>query len=598
MEKPIAPTSQHPKRCLALLLLIVAVTHAPGLFAPFFLDDYVYVEQVHDLTWHNALRLVSSATLDRSASSVWWTPSGALPFYRPVGQLSFAVDYLVWGPRPFGYHLTNTALHMICTLLVWRLALRVFGSSTCALTAAAVFALHPVHVEAVTWISGRFDLLVCVWALACILSYLKWSDGAAREWRWAGLSLFWFALSLGSKETALVVPVMLACVEALYGSGLSRGLGRLGVVAAAFAVVAMLYVAGRVVLFGSLFGKLPPPYGVDISSPLTALQNITRNLAQYLFDMVLLIPVEPVYLSEFWKQHPLLFGIALAAAALLLASLVVAGRSRALGLALVWLVVFTAPSLLSMPGERNVYLASVGLALLITAAFRGLQMHGQREPETGILPPPTGRLRRASYVVVCLWLVICVVKQTLMGALAVSGEKSYRDLQVMLPDPPRDARIYVVHQNPLNSVGFSQALRLRYGRPDLSGCALSLSPSLCASPTDAIVAAGPDSVRLIRPEGSFFTSFFERFYRFSEPASGLADAARHSGLLLLDPPTTFENLRELKFRLPLGLDDPRMQVFCWDNTRVGGRLALLRTGSLTQLKPCKPVCSGATRPKG
>ena len=124
-----------------------------------------------------------------------------------------------------------------------------------------------------------------------------------------------------------------------------------------------------------------------------------------------------------------------------------------------------------------------------------------------------------------------------MGCLAGAGDKVYRDLQALLPNPPPNARIYVVNQSPINSVGFSQALRLRYDRSDVSGCALTVSPTLTSSSVDKVLRLGPDSIRVVREGGFFFSSFVERFHRFGGPASSLAEASQRAGIESARPAT-------------------------------------------------------------
>jgi hypothetical protein len=556
--------------------------HLPALFHPFFLDDYVYVYQAHGMSWRSIPSLFTAGTMDQSASGAWWVPSGTLPFYRPIGQLSFVADFLLWGVRSFGYHLTNVMLHLACTLLVWCLARRLFKAAGHALVATIAFALHPVHGEAVTWISGRFDLLVCAGVLASTLCYLKWMDDSVNGRQWLAMSVLWFAFGLGCKETALILPIVLLGIEVLREPDLATRKPRLVAAMAAFGIVSLLYLAARVALFGSIFGRLPPPYGIDMSSPLTAVQTIGWNAALSLFDLVLCIRIEPVYLAQFWRDHPLLFGATLAVSLVLFVTAVIKGRSRIMGIALIWLAMFTAPSLLSMPGERNIYLASVGLAIMIGAVFRAWDVrHPERSPSANL------RLPGSIYIIAGLCLVVGMIGQTLMGFVANAGEKVYRDLQDMIPNPPQDARIYVFHQNPINSVGFTQAIRLRYGRSDLSGCALSLSPSLYAS-SERIVVTGPDSIRLVRDGGLFFASFIERFHRFSEPASTLAASGRRLGLDLLDPPTDYEHINELNFRMPYTLADPRMVILSWDNHRINRWWNLLDLTGRTELNRWRP----------
>jgi hypothetical protein len=163
----------------------------------------------------------------------------------------------------------------------------------------------------------------------------------------------------------------------------------------------------------------------------------------------------------------------------------------------------------------------------------------------------------------------------------------YRDLQALLPDPPRNARIYVVNQSPLNSVGFSQALRLRYDRSDLSGCALTVSPTLPSSCVDKVLRLGPDSIRVVRDGGAFFGSFVERFHRFGEPASSLAEACQRAGIELLDPPSAYDNVTALEFRFAYPLSDPRLQLFYWDNHLVRSQLDLLWIEGLTEVRRCE-----------
>ena len=195
------------------LLVVVAAFHVPTLLNPFFIDDYVYLETVQHLDWDKVVDIFTTSTMGEEASGVWWTPAGVLPFYRPLGEMTFAADYVIWGLRPFGYHLTNLLLHLLCTFLAWRLGGRLFDSPVARLALPTIFAFHPVHHEALAWISGRFDLLVCACALACVLSYLNWQKDRPGRRLWGAFSILWFLAGLGCKETALVLPAVLVGLE-------------------------------------------------------------------------------------------------------------------------------------------------------------------------------------------------------------------------------------------------------------------------------------------------------------------------------------------------------------------------------------------------
>jgi hypothetical protein len=564
---PPSPVSPGERRWLRALLICVSLLHLPGLLNPFFIDDYVYLETVKDLTISRVGEIFTTSTMGEEASGVWWTPAGALPFYRPIGEMTFALDWAIWGLRPAGYHLTNLLLHTLCVYLVWRLARRLFGPGVVPVAVALVFGLHPVHHEAVAWISGRFDLLVCATVTASTLAYLRWRSGGPQSGRWLGLALGGFVVGLGCKETGLILPAMIVAIEVLLPRrpGADRPVGqRLGAIAV-FGVLSLAYLGGRFMLFDGL-GHLPPPYGLDRSTTMTAVRSLAWNLSQYMLDLALFIQVDAIYLADFWSRN---MGVMLAALAVALlifvGSAVVAWRHPGWRIGLVWLAVFTAPSLLAMPGERNVYLASAGIALMAGGV---LQMLRRGEGEGSRLP---AIVRRAGFTLVGLWVVMGFVEQGVMWCLASAGEKVFTDLEAMLPDPPPDARIFVVNQCPLNAVGFDQAIRLRYDRSDLTACALSLSPAIETGSKDVVIRTGPDTVRLEREGALLFGSFIERFHLFSEPVESLPVAARRMGLEILNPPTTYDGLRSLEFRLPVNVDDPRLQLFVWDNHQVLGR---------------------------
>jgi tetratricopeptide (TPR) repeat protein len=145
-------------------LLLVALTLAaylPALHAGFIWDDDAYV------TANRTLR--SLAGLRR----IWLEP-GAVPQYYPLTFTSLWLDYHLWGLQPFGYHLVNVLLHALAALLVWRVLRRLHVPG--AWLAAAVFALHPMQVESVAWVTERKNVLSAVCALGALLVYLRGSD--------------------------------------------------------------------------------------------------------------------------------------------------------------------------------------------------------------------------------------------------------------------------------------------------------------------------------------------------------------------------------------------------------------------------------------
>ncbi len=182
----------------ALLVGITLAAYVPALGAGYVWDDDFHVTR--------NLLLRSTEGLRRT----WLEPSSS-PQYYPMTNTSFWIEYRLWSLRPLGYHLTNVLLHGGSAALLF-LVLRGLAVPG-AWLAAALFALHPVHVESVAWISERKNTLSGFFALASALAYLRFAlrDGTlARLWpSYCGAFLL-FLLALSSKTVTCTLPIALA----------------------------------------------------------------------------------------------------------------------------------------------------------------------------------------------------------------------------------------------------------------------------------------------------------------------------------------------------------------------------------------------------
>lgn len=142
-----------------------------------------------------------------------WTSPQATPQYYPLVHTGYWIEYRLWGLDPTGYHVTNVLLHALVSVLLWRLLrwLAVPG----AWLVAGLFALHPVHVESVAWITERKNVLSGVFYLAAALVYLKWADAKAAGQRKPGAyfgALLFFVCALLSKTVTVSLPAALLLV--------------------------------------------------------------------------------------------------------------------------------------------------------------------------------------------------------------------------------------------------------------------------------------------------------------------------------------------------------------------------------------------------
>ena len=131
-------------------------------------------------------------------------------YYRPVVSASYAIDHAVWGFKPFGFHLTNVLIHVINVLLLFVLLQKMLEFSgfkyknIAVLAGTVLFALHPVHTEAVAWVSGRTDSLSCTFFFASFIYYLNYSRFESSKN--LALTLLFYLLALLSKEMAITLP--------------------------------------------------------------------------------------------------------------------------------------------------------------------------------------------------------------------------------------------------------------------------------------------------------------------------------------------------------------------------------------------------------
>jgi tetratricopeptide (TPR) repeat protein len=326
----------------------------------------------------------------------WWggLRDDADGLYRPLPVLSFALDHDLWAwlTCRFGWgggavpsRAVNLALHALCAFLVFLLARRLLGpDSQGPWWALVLFALHPVHVEAVVGLVGRADLLMTLFGTAALLLHLRARDGSLAAALLAPLLL---AASLLSKEAAVAVPFIAAALDlGLRGRGRTPWISYAGYALA----LAGVFAARRAVLGEAWLGVplqafLPenPLHQASFAARLCTAPDLLLRYARllawpwtlsvdYSFDQV------PVLTSPFALRA--LLGLALLLAALVAAA--VSFRRRGFvfpALAIVLLALGPVLNVVALTGtmmaERLLYLPSVGFAILAGAVIAAWWRH-------------------------------------------------------------------------------------------------------------------------------------------------------------------------------------------------------------------------------
>lgn len=181
-----------------LLVAAVVVAYQPAWHAGFVWDDDAYVTG-NKLLW-------SSDGLKR----IWFSFDSPSQYF-PLTYTVLRLEYSLWGLHSAGYHWVNIILHATNALLLWQLIrkLNIPG----AWLAAAIWALHPVQVESVAWITELKNVLMCFFFLLALLAWVEFVDGKPeRKWFPYTLALVCCALSLFSKTTACTLPAALLLI--------------------------------------------------------------------------------------------------------------------------------------------------------------------------------------------------------------------------------------------------------------------------------------------------------------------------------------------------------------------------------------------------
>jgi len=333
----------------AMLVATVVAVFSPCLFNGFVADDRGYIlnnPAVREFSLRGFLRL-------------WTTPF--CHSYVPLTMVSFWADSFLWDSAAFGFHAVNLVLHLAVCLLVWLFAWRLTRKPATGFLAAILFAIHPLRVEAVAWVSSRKDLLSAVFFLAGLMAYDGWrQEGGRRRY---GVALACSVCAILAKPSAVAFPLAALCVDFLRGRPLRRaaavGLAPLFAVALAGAVATV--VSQRALI------------GVDVTSVPAGILVPFRAAALYVEKTLLPVNLSVLYpvpsLSELLRDLPRCLFVVTSTAALLWL------RGGRMGrFAVLFFFATLLPSLKVVPfavgvaADRYTYVPSVGLSCWAAAS--------------------------------------------------------------------------------------------------------------------------------------------------------------------------------------------------------------------------------------
>ena len=346
---------------IGLLLAVVALVYGNSLRNGFTMDDGIYILRNPQVTQTSVHALFSPHKLSN--------------VFRPVTFASFALNWRLGGGRPFSFHLFNLILHAGATLLVYLLFDSLLGASptvkATALAAALVFAVHPLHTEAVSSIVGRAEVLAAGFIFAAWLLHLHDQQIPA---------LICFVLALLSKESAVIF------LPLLFVGDYARGKWRPWLRYALIAGVTVVYLGFLWKIQGGRFGQVTIS---QLDNPLVLIPARWRILnalrVQWKYAALHLFPAKlscdysfntiPIYLD--WRHTLPAWAASFAAGSAWIwaawkkqSGLILAGGLYLGGFAVTANILMATGTIM---GERLAYLPSAGFCLLVALGWSWLQ---------------------------------------------------------------------------------------------------------------------------------------------------------------------------------------------------------------------------------
>jgi len=284
--------------------------------------------------------------------------------YPPVPVISHCLDYLFWRLNPVGYHLTDLIIYALIALTFFCLSSALIGSREAAFAAAALFAVHPLHVESVAWLSSRKDGMGMLFYLLSFLAYLQSREGRGREFLW--LSALFYLCAIWSKPLMITLPLALILYDVLLAN---QRCGLKGSILNKLPYLLPLLLTALATIF------LDPHKDIHFSYHGGSMYNtflaMSIVLGDYLRMLILPVNLSPLYLVEIpARVTEISCLLSLAAIAAMLVAAVAAGRRAALfSFCVSWGAVSLIPVLQLIPvnvikADRYLYLPTAALCLL------------------------------------------------------------------------------------------------------------------------------------------------------------------------------------------------------------------------------------------
>jgi tetratricopeptide (TPR) repeat protein len=380
VSEVLAKYLRRPSILMPLLGLVTFVVYSGSLSFDFVWDDWPQIVNSPIIrSWNNLPRAFGS--------DLWYHVARHQVYYRPMFVAWSMLNFTLFGLRPWGWHLGAVLLHVGAVLSVFVLTRRLGIEYWTAALAALVFALHPIHIEPVAWVSAASDTMVTIFSALAFVAYLNSRDskqtaGQKEKAAWWIASLALLACALLTKEMAVVFFALVGIYAWLHPGeeklALKKRFLRGAVEAAPYAVITVGYALLRQHALPHATGQFDPAHGT-----LDVARSLPLVLSVYLRQLLIPLGMTALYYTPYVTTATL--------SQCVLPLLVLAATmigvwywdrrevNHNIAFAGLWLMVGLAPALYlrnfgngDFVRDRYMYLPSIGFSILVALAIRRL----------------------------------------------------------------------------------------------------------------------------------------------------------------------------------------------------------------------------------
>jgi len=349
--KKIVSGNNNPNLLSVCCILVITII----VFLPAINNDFVNLDDNLLVTENKIITSLSLTNIKNLFTSF------QVSLYHPLVFLSYAIEYKFFGLNPQVYHITNIILHLINTLLIYWLIYLLCDKYSVSFIVSILFAIHPLHVEPVAWVSSRKDVLyACFFLLSCI-SYIYYTKNN-RKSEYYFLSLLLFILSVLSKPMAISLPIVLLLFDYYYNKKSNKNILPFFLIAILFSIIAII---GQKSISNIKSGQSYTLFDNIL--------NASYNLLFYIQKMVVPIKLSCMYPSpdELGEERTTIFLISLIVLIFITSIIFLFGKNnRKLIFGLLFYIITILPVIhlipvgQAIPADRYTYIPLTGLFYL------------------------------------------------------------------------------------------------------------------------------------------------------------------------------------------------------------------------------------------